>query len=102
MYTIALLTAVAAFFEAASAHGFVTSVTDNGAVTKGSDPVWWYYVQNGQTRPITAGWDSLNQDNGFVSPDAFASADINCHKSALAGQAYVNVKAGDTINFVWK
>ncbi|KAL5378519.1 hypothetical protein DPSP01_009100 [Paraphaeosphaeria sporulosa] len=101
MYTIALLTAVAAFFEAASAHGFVTSVTDNGVVTKGSDPVWWYYVQNGQARPVTAGWDALNQDNGFVSPDAFTTADINCHKSALAGQAYVNVNAGDTINFVW-
>ncbi|KAF2442769.1 lytic polysaccharide monooxygenase [Karstenula rhodostoma CBS 690.94] len=102
MYTVALLTVVAALFEAASAHGtFVTSVTNNDVVTKSSDPVWYYHVQNGQPRPVTAGWDSLNQDLGFVSPDAFTSADINCHKSTLAGQTYVNVKAGDTINFFW-
>ncbi|KAF1980385.1 glycoside hydrolase [Bimuria novae-zelandiae CBS 107.79] len=101
MYTIALLAAAAAFFETTSAHGYVTGVRSNGAITKGSDPVWYYNVQNGQPRPVTAGWDSLNQDNGFVSPDALTTADINCHKSALAGQSYVNVKAGDTIDFIW-
>jgi len=81
--------------------GFVTGVRNNGVTTKGSDPVWWYYVQNGQSRPVTAGWDALNQDIGFVSPSAFGSADINCHKSALAGQTYVNVKAGDKVDFIW-
>ncbi|KAJ4360316.1 uncharacterized protein N0V89_000877 [Didymosphaeria variabile] len=101
MYTIALLIASAAFFETASAHGFVTQVTDQGVATKGSDPVWYYYDQNGQPRPVTAGWDALNQDNGFVSPESFTTADINCHKSAQAGQAYATVKAGDTVDFVW-
>lgn len=45
----------------------MTGIRTNGVVTKGSDPVWWYNVQNGLGRPVTAGWDALNQDNGFVS-----------------------------------
>lgn len=50
---------------------------------------------------MTAGWDALNQDNGFVEPAALGTADINCHKSATAGKLYASVNAGDTIDFKW-
>ncbi|KAI1493558.1 endoglucanase-4 [Biscogniauxia mediterranea] len=82
-----------------SAHGFVTGVTVNGVWTNGSDPVWYYYPEG--TAPETAGWDALNQDNGFVSPDSFGTSDIACHKSATVGKQFVSINAGDTITFSW-
>lgn len=100
MHTSALLLpALAALLDVAAAHGFVTGVSINGAWTKGSDPVWYYYAAD--QKPVTAGWDSLNQDLGFVSPSSFQSVDIACHKSATAGKAYASVNAGDTIKFSW-
>jgi cold shock CspA family protein len=81
------------------AHGFIRGVTVNGAWTAGSDPVWYYYASD--QKPVTAGWDSLNQDNGFVEPASMGTADVNCHKSATAGKAYVNVNAGDEVKFYW-
>lgn len=82
-----------------SAHGFVTGVRVNGVFTRGSDPVWFYYPA-GQT-PVTAGWDSLNQDLGFVEPAKFGTNDIACHKSATAGKNFINVNAGQTIELLW-
>jgi hypothetical protein len=85
--------------QLASAHGFVSGVKVNGVWTAASDPVWYYYPAG--TSPATAGWDSLNQDLGFVAPDKFGTSDIACHKSATVGKNFVNVKAGDTITFYW-
>ncbi|KAH7371017.1 glycoside hydrolase [Pyrenochaeta sp. MPI-SDFR-AT-0127] len=100
MYTSALLLGAAAvLLDTASAHGFVKGVNIRGTFTAGSDPVWFYHPAS--TRPQTSGWDSLNQDNGFVEPASVGSTDINCHKSATAGRLYVNANAGDTIEFVW-
>ncbi|KAI1501025.1 endoglucanase-4 [Biscogniauxia marginata] len=82
-----------------SAHGFVAGVTVNGVWTAGADPVWYYYSEG--TAPATAGWNALNQDNGFVSPDSFGTSDIACHKSATVGENFVNVNAGDEITFYW-
>lgn len=83
-----------------SAHGFVRGVKVNsGTWTAGSDPVWFYYPSG--TGPATAGWDSLNQDNGFVEPASFGSADIACHKSATAAKSTVSVNAGDSVTFFW-
>jgi hypothetical protein len=82
------------------AHGFVRGVTVNGQWTAGSDPVWYYLPAN--SKPVTAGWDALNQDNGFVEPAAMGTADVNCHKSATPGKNYINVNAGEKINFYWK
>lgn len=82
------------------AHGFVRGVTVNNQWTAGSDPVWYYLPAN--QRAQTAGWDSLNQDLGFVEPARMGTADVNCHKSATAGKAYVNVNAGETVKFYWK
>lgn len=100
MYTSSLVAAVTlSLLELSSAHGFVRGVTDAGQWTAGSDPVWYYYAAD--KHPVTAGWDALNQDNGFVSPDAYTTSDIACHKSATAGKAYATVKAGDPVTFYW-
>lgn len=96
---VLLLGAVAVLLDTVSAHGFVKNVNIGGTSTKGSDPVWFYHSK--ETRPQTAGWDSLNQDLGFVEPNNVGSSDVNCHKSATAGKLYANAKAGDTIEFEW-
>lgn len=96
---VLLLGAVAVLLDTASAHGFVKTVNIRGTSTPGSDPVWFYHSK--ETRPQTAGWDSLNQDLGFVEPNNVGTADVNCHKSATAGKLYANANAGDTIEFVW-
>jgi cellulase len=94
-----LLAVTATLLDSVTAHGFVKTVTVNSKITNGSDPVWFYYPA--ATRPVTAGWDSLNQDNGFVEPASFGTADVACHKSATAGKAYVSANAGDTVQFNW-
>jgi len=100
MKPTAILAAVAAIApQLVSAHGFVRGVKVNGVWTAGSDPVWYYYPA-GQA-PATAGWDSLNQDNGFVDPNSFGTSNIACHKSATVGKNFINVKAGDTVTFYW-
>lgn len=94
-----LLGAVAILLDTVSAHGFLQYINIGGTITKGSDPVWFYYSK--ETRPQTAGWDALNQDIGFVEPAAANTSDVNCHKSATAGKLYANANAGDTIEFEW-
>jgi hypothetical protein len=95
----ALLSLAACLPDVAFAHGFVRGVTVNGAWTAGSDPVWFYYP-TGQG-PATAGWDSLNQDLGFVEPAKFQTTDIACHKSATVGKNFINVNAGQTLTLYW-
>jgi hypothetical protein len=97
--SILFLSAATALLDVASAHGFVKTVTVNGKVTNGSDPVWYYYPAN--SRPQTAGWDALNQDIGFVEPASVGSTDVNCHKSATAGKLHASANAGDTLNLAW-
>lgn len=81
-----------------SAHGYVSNVTVQGKVTPGSDPVWFYTPDD---RPETAGWDALNQDLGFVSPDAYGTTDIACHINATAGKLSVDANPGDAVTFQW-
>jgi hypothetical protein len=94
-----LLGALATLLDTASAHGFVTGIRAGGTFTAGSEPNWYYQPAN--QRKQTAGWDALNQDNGFVEPAALGSSDINCHKSATAGRQYVTVAAGSTVEIPW-
>jgi cellulase len=94
-----LLGAVATLLDTASAHGFVTGIKSGSGFTAGSEPNWYYMPTN--QRKQTAGWDALNQDNGFVEPSALGSSDINCHKSATAGRLYAEVAAGSTIQIPW-
>ncbi|KAI1171268.1 lytic polysaccharide monooxygenase [Nemania sp. FL0916] len=84
----------------ASAHGYVDGVKVNqGAFIAGCNPNWYY--QPAGTAPATPGWQALNQDNGFVSPSAYGTSDIACHKSAKPGQTYVPANAGDTLTLYW-
>ncbi|KAI0150238.1 lytic polysaccharide monooxygenase [Xylariaceae sp. FL1272] len=81
------------------AHGYVSGVEVNGgAWVDGANPNWYYYTAGAE---ITPGWRALNQDNGFVAPDAFQTTDIACHKSATAGGAYITANAGDTLTLFW-
>ncbi|KAJ8128095.1 hypothetical protein O1611_g5539 [Lasiodiplodia mahajangana] len=84
----------------ASAHGYVSGIKVNqGAWVDGCNPNWYY--QPSGTAPKTPGWQALNQDNGFVAPDAFTTSDIACHKSATPGQTYIEANAGDTLTLYW-
>jgi hypothetical protein len=90
------LSALAAL-PAVSAHGYVSGIVAGGKWYLGSNPNWYYL----SSKPATAGWYALNQDNGFVSPDAFGTSDIACHKSATPGSDFIPVKAGSDITFQW-
>lgn len=81
------------------AHGFVSGVRVNGVWTAGADPVWYYHSPG--TSPATAGWNSLNQDLGFVEPANFGTSNIACHKSATVGANFIQANAGDQITFYW-
>ncbi|KAM7198416.1 glycoside hydrolase [Naviculisporaceae sp. PSN 640] len=94
-----LATSLSLLADSVSAHGYVTGVRVNqGTWFPGSNPSWYYYPQGAAP---SAGWNSLNQDNGFIEPAAFQSSNIACHKSATPGQLYVNANAGDTLTVYW-
>lgn len=77
--TLSIAAFAAPLLQLASAHGHVAGVKVNGgAWVQGCDPNWYY--QPSGSAPNTPGWKALNQDNGFVSPDAFKSSDIACRK----------------------
>lgn len=78
-----------------NAHGFVGTISVNGAsVTTGANPSNKFQTP----APETPGWLADNIDNGFVGvtgPDAI------CHKAATPGASYLAVAPGDTINLKW-
>jgi len=80
-----------------SAHGHVEQVQADGVWYQG----WNAAFQYESPVPETVGWKADNLDNGFVSPDAFSTAAIVCHKSGASNGAYVNIKAGSTATFYW-
>ncbi|KAM5341324.1 hypothetical protein ACJ41O_014355 [Fusarium nematophilum] len=89
---ISLLTALMA--SSVSAHGHVEKIIVAGGQTYTGGLPW--------SAPADAiGWAAGNQDNGFVAPDAFASSDIICHKSAKPVSNAATVAAGDTITLKW-
>ncbi|KAI8951505.1 lytic polysaccharide monooxygenase [Xylaria longipes] len=86
--------------QLASAHGYVAGIKVNqGSWIEGANPNWYYQPEG--TAPETPGWQALNQDNGFVAPDSFSTSDIACHKSAKAGQKYIEANGGDTLTLYW-
>ncbi|KAF2836973.1 lytic polysaccharide monooxygenase [Patellaria atrata CBS 101060] len=91
------LASTAVLVSSVAAHGHVAGIISGGKWYSGWDPAYAY----ANPAPAVAGWKASNLDNGFVSPDAFGSADIACHKSSSPGQAYVPVNAGDTIGLAW-
>ncbi|KAF4472254.1 glycoside hydrolase family 61 [Fusarium albosuccineum] len=77
----------------ANAHGHVKQITAAGKTYTGGLP---------HSAPADAvGWAAGNQDNGFVEPNSFSSADIICHKSATPVSNSVAVAAGETITLTW-
>jgi cellulase len=95
-----LIGTLAVLLDTVSAHGWVTGIrAPGGALQAGSEPNWFYMPAN--SRKQTAGWDALNQDNGFVEPASAGSNDINCHKSATPGKLYATVAAGSTVQIPW-
>lgn len=81
-----------------AAHGHVKNIVINGVSYQAYDPTSFPYMQN---PPTVVGWTASNTDNGFVAPDAFASGDIICHKSASNAGGHAVVAAGDKIFIQW-
>ncbi|KAF1976289.1 endoglucanase IV precursor [Bimuria novae-zelandiae CBS 107.79] len=80
-----------------SAHGHVEQVKADGVLYQG----WNAALQYQNPVPKTVGWKADNLDNGFVSPDAFSTAAIICHKQGTSNGASVNIKAGSTATLYW-
>jgi hypothetical protein len=93
-------TLISALAGAASvaAHGHVTNIVINGVSYQNYDPTSFPYQQN---PPTVVGWTASNTDNGFVAPDAFASGDIICHRTASNAGGRAIVAAGDSIFIQW-
>jgi len=90
----AILAALAAM-PTVYAHGHVSEITANGETVPGTTPEWQYNDNK------TPGWYAMNQDNGFVEPSSFGSADIICHKEATPGKSSVSVAAGSAMTLQW-
>lgn len=95
MAPLSYLAAAASLIAAVAGHGHVVSFTVNGKTTQGYNPGL------GQNAPANPGWFTSAMDNGFVSPDAFGSQDIICHRGSSPGKAYVEVPAGGSITLNW-
>jgi cellulase len=93
------LPTLASLHSVASAHGYLTGVRINGVFFKGFTPKTGFNPVAVDPTPV--GWTAANNDLGFVSPDAFQTSNMNCHKNATAAKAYAHANAGDTIEFVW-
>ncbi|KAK7716264.1 glycoside hydrolase 61 [Diaporthe eres] len=92
------LAAIVAGATSVAAHGHVTGINVAGTWYEGYDPTSFPYMSD---PPTVVGWTASDTDNGFVAPDAYASGDIICHKSATNAKGYATAKAGDTIEVYW-
>lgn len=85
--------AVLSLVAAVKAHGHVKTIVADGTEYPGGIPF---------SAPAGAvGWAAGNQDNGFVAPSSFGSADIACHKSAKSVSSAATVAAGGSVTLVW-
>lgn len=80
-----------------SAHGHVEQIKADGVLYQGWNAAFAY----DNPVPKTVGWRADNLDNGFVSPDAYSTAAIVCHKKGASNGAYAKVKAGGSVTFYW-
>ncbi|KAM0263201.1 hypothetical protein ACHAQJ_001356 [Trichoderma viride] len=79
-------------------HGHINNIVINGVYYEGYDPTVFPYEPD---PPIVVGWTASDTDNGFVSPDAYQSPDIICHRNATNARGHASVKAGDSVLFQW-
>jgi cellulase len=89
---------ILALIGTAAAHGHITGIVHNGVLFEGYNPQSFPYMS---PPPAVAGWSADQMDNGFVSPDAYGTADIICHRSATNAKAHIQVAAGDSITLQW-
>ncbi|KAL5341316.1 glycoside hydrolase [Aspergillus crustosus] len=98
MSKIATLAGVLASAGLVAGHGYVTQLTIDGEVYGG-----WLadqYPYN-PSHPDVYGWSTTVTDNGFVSPDAFGTADVICHRGAAPAALSAPVAAGSSIDVTW-
>ncbi|KAI2619968.1 glycoside hydrolase family 61 protein [Hypoxylon sp. NC1633] len=96
-----VVTLLGALVTTTLAHGFVSSFVANGAQQQGFLLQYYYDKKNGMKVPDIAAWYAENLDIGFVSPDAYGTADINCHKNSAPGVLTTPVAAGSSVKFQW-
>lgn len=80
------------------AHGHVDDIIVNGVFWQGFDPTKMPYMPD---PPTVVGWTTEQRDNGFIAPDAFASADMICHRDAKNAGGHAVVAAGDKVFIQW-
>ncbi|KAI0012616.1 glycosyl hydrolase family 61-domain-containing protein [Xylariaceae sp. FL0662B] len=97
----AVIAAVSALATTAIAHGTVSNFTTDGTGNAGFLLDYYYLKQNTGSFPSIAAWYAEDTDNGFVSPQNYGTADINCHINAEPGALTASVKAGGTVDFEW-
>lgn len=92
---------VAPLLTSVLAHGTVPMFRTDGVDQGGFLLDYYYEIINGGTPPDVAGWYAENLDNGFVSPNNYGTADINCHINAKPGAIAASIPAGGVIDFLW-
>ncbi|KKY30427.1 putative glycosyl hydrolase family 61 [Diaporthe ampelina] len=93
--------ALAAGASLVSAHGYVASWEIGGVTYAGFDEQW-ASSQGTKTGNEFIAWGTSASDNGFVAPDAYADADIICHRDATNGALNnATVAAGQTVTAIW-
>ena len=81
-----------------SAHGYVGHVIHKGVQYPSFNPTVHPYMSD---PPAVIGWTADQLDLGFVSPSAYTSPDMICHRSATPGKGHLQVAAGDTLTLQW-
>ncbi|KUJ23830.1 uncharacterized protein LY89DRAFT_712823 [Mollisia scopiformis] len=81
-----------------SAHGFVQGIDVDGTYYTGYLVTQYPYETD---PPASIGWAETATDLGYVAPDAYASGDIICHKSATNAELSATVEAGKTVTMFW-
>ncbi|KAL2857184.1 glycoside hydrolase [Aspergillus pseudoustus] len=95
---ISTLAGVLASASLVAGHGYVSQISIDGEVYGGWLADQYYYESD---PPEVVGWSTTVTDNGFVSPDAFATADVICHRGATPAPISAPVAAGSTIEVTW-
>ncbi|CAI4217411.1 unnamed protein product [Parascedosporium putredinis] len=102
MPSLSITAAAAALLSAATvaAHGHVTHViTSDGVEHQGWDPSSG--MGYGNNFPDVVGWTTTVQDNGFISKESHANAEMACHRGATPAALSVTVQAGDVLTLAW-
>jgi hypothetical protein len=85
--------ALLALVSYVSAHGFVSSIQAGGRTYPGNDP--------NNFNAQSPGWRATNTDNGFVSPSAYGSSDIACHRGGSPSAVHATLTAGSQVRLTW-